>query len=423
MSSQAFNASQIVALPENQGFWSRDLVSTRDLNPPEVEAVLHLAGLMKTLPAEFRGALAGKQMAMFFEKPSLRTRLTFEAGMASLGGTTFFVDQTHERIDAREKLSDIAHNLERWVNAIVLRTFDQQTIEGMAEHACIPVINALSDLEHPCQGLTDYFTLQERFGDLKKICLAYVGDGNNVAHSLLLTCASLGSHIRLAAPSGYEPDAQIVADARSIARQTGATIECCRDPYEAVACNHVGIGIGRAAHGVVGSKDSQPGDVGQRQGRLAAGVGAQVQSQHLIARSGGGKLDADAVGLDGVQGGRRGLVDEIARAVQQQADVVGQPGHAGGVGADQVADHRIVPDGAIDLHAVPIAGDDVAGVHGRAADDVCSVHDGRRVPEPGSHRANRGRARAPHRCRPADPLGNRRRTVHPRSFCVTGNDG
>src|SRR5256884_5508562 len=167
VNSQAFNGSQIGVLPEDQGFWSRDLVSTGDLNPAEVEAVLPLAGLMKPLPAEFRGALAGKQMAMFFEKPSLRTRLTFEAGMASLGGTTFFMDQTQERIDAREKLSDIAHNLERWVNAIVLRTFDQQTIEGMAEHACIPVINALSDLEHPCQGLTDYFTLQERFGDLK----------------------------------------------------------------------------------------------------------------------------------------------------------------------------------------------------------------------------------------------------------------
>src|SRR6266581_3702417 len=189
---------------------------------------------MKSLPAEFRGALAGKQMAMFFEKPSLRTRLTFEAGMASLGGTTFFMDQTHERIDAREKLSDIAHNLERWVNAIVLRTFDQQTIEGMAEHASVPVINALSDLEHPCQGLTDYFTLQERFGDLKKICLAYVGDGNNVAHSLLLTAATLGSKIRSATRLGYGPDAQIVADARDIAQQTGAVIEILNDPHQAV---------------------------------------------------------------------------------------------------------------------------------------------------------------------------------------------
>jgi ornithine carbamoyltransferase len=189
---------------------------------------------MKTRPKDFRSALAGKQMVMFFEKPSLRTRLTFEVGMASLGGTTFFVDQTHERLDAREKLSDIAHNLERWVDAIVLRTFSQQTIESMAEYASVPVINALSDFEHPCQGLADYFTLQERFGNLKNVCLAYVGDGNNVAHSLLLTCACLGSKIRVATPSGYGPNAQIVADAQEIAEQSGAVIEILSDPHEAV---------------------------------------------------------------------------------------------------------------------------------------------------------------------------------------------
>jgi ornithine carbamoyltransferase len=190
---------------------------------------------MKARPKNFRSALAGKQMAMFFEKPSLRTRLTFEAGMASLGGTTFFVDQTKERLGAREKLSDIAHNLERWVDAIVLRTFDQQTIEGMAEHASVPVINALSDSEHPCQALTDYFTLQERFGNLKNVSLAYVGDGNNVAHSLLLTCACLGSTIRVATPEGYGPNAQIVADAQEIAEQTGAVIDVLCDPQAAVA--------------------------------------------------------------------------------------------------------------------------------------------------------------------------------------------
>ncbi len=105
---------------------------------------------------------------MFFEKPSLRTRVTFEAGTASLGGQAIFVDQTHGRLDAREKLSDIAHNLERWVDGIVLRTFSHATVTGMAEHASIPVINALSDLEHPCQALADYFTLQERFGDFRQ---------------------------------------------------------------------------------------------------------------------------------------------------------------------------------------------------------------------------------------------------------------
>jgi len=225
------------AAPERvpQVFWCRDLISTRDLGPSGVDAVLHLAGVMKSRPADFQRALSGRQIVMFFEKPSLRTRLTFESGMVSLGGSAMFVDQTHERIDAREELSDVAHNLERWVDLIVLRTFSQQTIEGMAEHAGIPVINALSDLEHPCQALADYLTLLERFGDVKDRCLAYVGDGNNVAHSLLLTCACLGSSIRLATPVGYEPDPQIVAAALEIAEETGAQIQLLTDPHEAVA--------------------------------------------------------------------------------------------------------------------------------------------------------------------------------------------
>jgi ornithine carbamoyltransferase len=229
--------SRVSAAPERvpQVFWCPDLVSTRDLGPSGVDAVLHLAGIMKSRPADFRRALTGKQMVMFFEKPSLRTRLTFEAGMVSLGGTTMFVDQTHERLDAREKLSDVAHNLERWVDLIVLRTYSQQTIEGMAEHAGVPVINALSDVEHPCQALADYLTLLERFGEVKDRWLAYVGDGNNVAHSLLLTCACLGSSSRVATPPGYAPNPQIVAAARAIAAETGAEIDLLTDPHEAVA--------------------------------------------------------------------------------------------------------------------------------------------------------------------------------------------
>ena len=216
-------------------FWCPDLVSTRDLGPQGVEAVLHLAELMKSRPSVFQRALAGKQMVMFFEKPSLRTRLTFESGMVGLGGTAMFVDQSKSRLDAREKLSDIAHNLERWVDVIVLRTFSHEMIEQMAQCASIPVINALSDLEHPCQALADYLTLQENFGDLRKVTLAYVGDGNNVAHSLLLTCACLGSSIRIATPKGYSCNAQIIADAKKIAKQTGAKLEFLTDPHAAVA--------------------------------------------------------------------------------------------------------------------------------------------------------------------------------------------
>jgi len=147
--------TQVVTPPATSTFPGRDLISIRDLSPIEVETIFHLAGLLKARPANFRTALAGKQMVMFFEKQSLRTRLTFEAGMASMGGNAFFMDQTSGRLDAREKLSDIAHNVERWIDAIVLRTYAHSTVEGMAEHACVPVINALSDLEHPCQALAD----------------------------------------------------------------------------------------------------------------------------------------------------------------------------------------------------------------------------------------------------------------------------
>jgi ornithine carbamoyltransferase len=234
VSSQPFSTTQAPHPPASGGFWCRDLISIRDLDPQEVAAILNLTALMKSRPADFRGALTGKQMVLFFEKPSLRTRLTFEVGMASLGGVSFFVDQTQARLGARESLSDIARNLERWVDVIVLRTFSHDTVEEIARHADIPVINALSDVEHPCQALADYFTLQERFGDLRSLRLAYVGDGNNVAHSLLLTCALLGSSIRIATPPGYGPDPQVVADAQAIAQQTGAGIEICCDPHAAI---------------------------------------------------------------------------------------------------------------------------------------------------------------------------------------------
>jgi ornithine carbamoyltransferase len=231
--SQTFTAERIPQ-PVATTFPGRDLVSIRDLSPIEVESLFHLASLMKARPEDFRSALAGKHIAMFFEKPSLRTRITFEAGICGLGGSVSFVDQRHERLDARETLSDIAHNLERWVSGIVLRTFAHETVEGMAEHACVPVVNALSEVEHPCQALADYFSLQEKFGNLRKITLAYVGDGNNVMHSLLLTAALLGSRIRIASPKGYGPNPQILGDAQEIAKTTGAVIELMIDPRKAV---------------------------------------------------------------------------------------------------------------------------------------------------------------------------------------------
>ena len=211
-----------------------DLLSMQDLSPAEVSAILNLAAVVKARPARFRHALEGKQMVLMFEKPSLRTRLTFEAGMGALGGRSLFVDQTHSRIGERESLADVARNLERWVDVIVLRTFSHQTVVEMAAHASIPVINGLSEVEHPCQALADYLTLQEKFRDLRRVRMAYVGDGNNVAHSLLLAAACLGSALTVATPKGYEPGAAIVRAARELAAETGARIELTHDPKAAV---------------------------------------------------------------------------------------------------------------------------------------------------------------------------------------------
>jgi len=211
-----------------------DFVSMADLSPRETATVLDLAALLKAKPKEFRDALTGKQLVLIFEKPSLRTRVTFEAGMAALGGTSLFMDQRGSRISSREEVRDVARNLERWVDGIVLRTYDHATITEMAEHAAIPVVNALSDLEHPCQALADFLTLQEKFGDLRSVNLSYVGDGNNVAHSLMLAAALLGSSITVATPVGFEPNLQIALKANEIARKTGAHIELSHDPVEAV---------------------------------------------------------------------------------------------------------------------------------------------------------------------------------------------
>ena len=213
----------------------RDLISIQDFSADELACALELAAALKARPADFRGILSGKQIVLFFEKPSLRTRLTFEAGINSLGGTSFFVDQTQSRLGARESLSDVAHNLERWIDGIVLRTFAHETVTTMAQHACIPVINALSELEHPCQAMADMLTLQQHFGDLRGLRLAYVGDGNNVANSLMLAAASLGASISVGTPRGYEPQAAITEAARELAVVSGASVSVVNDPIEAVA--------------------------------------------------------------------------------------------------------------------------------------------------------------------------------------------
>lgn len=214
---------------------TRDLLTGAEWNAPQVRELYHLAADIKSRPDRYRGALGGRFLALIFEKPSLRTRVTFEVGIQSLGGSSVFLDHTSHRLGERESIKDVARNLERWVQGIVARTFEQRAIDELAESAAVPVINALSDKFHPCQALADFFTLEERFGGVRGLKLAYVGDGNNVCHSLLVAGARVGAHVRVATPEGYEPDAEIVAEARRAARETRAKIEFFHKAEEAVA--------------------------------------------------------------------------------------------------------------------------------------------------------------------------------------------
>ncbi len=215
--------------------FSNDLLTGMEWNPAQVRELLHLAADVKAHPDRYRGALAGRFLALIFEKPSLRTRVTFEVGIASLGGSSVFLDHTETKLGQRESIPDVAKNLERWVQGIVARTFTQESIDALAENTSIPVINALSDRYHPCQALSDFFTLQERFSSLRGLKLAYVGDGNNVCHSLLSIAARAGAQLRIATPAGYDPDPAVVSEAKRTARETRGKIEVCNSPAEAVA--------------------------------------------------------------------------------------------------------------------------------------------------------------------------------------------
>ena len=212
-----------------------DFTKDLDLAPSQLLQVLDLASSLKRDPAEYRSALAGKSIALLFEKPSLRTRFTFELAIQQLGGFSILNEGP---IGAREPLKDMARNLDRWVDGIVARTFLQKTVEGLAHWSGVPVINALSDMYHPCQALADMQTLREHFGYTRGIKLAFVGDGNNVAHSLMLNAARLGMDFALATPSKYEANPAVIAQAREFAFDNGSSLEIAHDPVEAVRGAH-----------------------------------------------------------------------------------------------------------------------------------------------------------------------------------------
>lgn len=212
----------------------RHFLSLADLTPAEVTMLLDDATALKRDPVPGSAPLRGRALALIFEKPSLRTRLSFDVAMRDLGGHSSYLSPQEVGLGRRESVSDVARVVSRYVDVVVLRTFAHETLEEFAKYSSVPVINGLSDLSHPCQGLADIFTIRERKGALRDVVAAYVGDGNNVAHSLLLGAAKTGMTLRIASPRGFEPLARYRELAADSARSTGARITYGDDPIAAV---------------------------------------------------------------------------------------------------------------------------------------------------------------------------------------------
>ncbi|MCE5313580.1 MAG: ornithine carbamoyltransferase [Armatimonadota bacterium] len=215
----------------------KSLLDIAQLSRAEIDVIFDMTRKLKDgviPPSRQRRILAGKTLAMIFEKPSLRTRVSFETGIFQLGGHGIYLGPNDIALGKRESVADVARTIGRMCDIVMARVFEHEKVTGLAEYAGVPVINALSDLEHPCQALADFYTIIEHKGKLEGLKLAFIGDGNNVAHSLMLLAAKVGMNFAIGCPKDYEPDENVTAKAREFAKETGATIEITNDPIEAV---------------------------------------------------------------------------------------------------------------------------------------------------------------------------------------------
>ena len=212
----------------------KDLITIKDLTAEEIEGIFDLTDKLKKNKLKFDKVLAGKTLALIFQKPSNRTRVSFEVGMYQLGGNAIYLAPDEINLGVRESIKDVAKTLSRYIDGIVLRTFEHKNVVELANSADVPVINGLSDFSHPCQGLADIYTVREKLKNLKGKTLVYVGDGNNVCNSLLFACAKVGMNMNVGAPKGYEPQEPVLKDARDFAKERKSSIDLFNDPFEAV---------------------------------------------------------------------------------------------------------------------------------------------------------------------------------------------
>ncbi len=210
---------------------NKDFITIRDWSADALNELITLALAVKDSPLKYRNALDHKALVMIFEKPSLRTRVSFDVGIQQLGGFSLYLTGNEINLGQRESISDVARNLERLVQGIMVRTFSHSDVEDIAKYASVPVINGLTDFCHPCQALADYMTIREVKGTTRKIKIAYIGDGNNVANSLIYGAVRFGAHLHIASPQGYEPDPGVVQWAKENAGESESQVEILRDPF------------------------------------------------------------------------------------------------------------------------------------------------------------------------------------------------
>ncbi len=252
------------------------LLSIADLEDGQLESILRLSLALHAEPAAHRNTLAGHAIGMIFEKSSTRTRVSFEVGMAQLGGQAIFLPRHDLQLGRGETVADTARVLSRYVNILMLRTFEHDTVVEVAKHATVPVINGLTDELHPCQALADLMTLHQEFGELRGLRVAYVGDGNNVAHSLMIACARAGIDFAIASPPGYAADPRYVELARRFAARSGGSVTAGEDPDAAAA----------GADAVYSDTWTSMGQEQEREQRLADFAGFTVDDE-LIAKASG----------------------------------------------------------------------------------------------------------------------------------------
>ena len=280
----------------------RHFLSLKDWSRDEIELLFEQAAAIKASPDSYAGALAGQSLAMIFQKPSTRTRVSFEVGMYQLGGRALFLGSDDIQLNRGETIADTARVLSRYVQGIMARVYAHQDVTDLARHGSVPVINGLSDLLHPCQALADYFTLRERRGGLTGLKLAYVGDGNNVAHELMFGAVKLGLQFSIGCPRGYEPNPLIFKSAVREAQKLGSPIpEVSVDPYEAVAAadviyTDVWTSMGQEAEAQARLEAFQGFQVTPE---MMASAGPDVMFMHCLPAHRGEEVSADVI--DGPQ--------------------------------------------------------------------------------------------------------------------------